>query len=259
MIYVLSGGANLNFKVVGGTSQPTNPKENDIWVNTSTAITSYAISPTIPTNPTEGMVWITAGTYSSVAFNALKKNNITVCPAGCKQYISGAWQNKVAKVYQSGWKSLILYLYSPGNTYDSVTGGYVAAGKVYTSGGAYSSQTPTVTKSGTAMTIVNTAKYGYGITYTKNKISLAGKRALRFKGSYSKAGDNCACLTVWSSVDAAHSGSNRAAFVWLESNGDQDISLDVSSLNDEYYIGFITGAGSSDNVTVTVTELWAEE
>lgn len=36
------GGSNpLNFKVVGGTSAPSNPKENTIWVNTDQKITSW--------------------------------------------------------------------------------------------------------------------------------------------------------------------------------------------------------------------------
>lgn len=35
------GGASLNFKVVGGTSTPASPKENTIWVNTDTEITSW--------------------------------------------------------------------------------------------------------------------------------------------------------------------------------------------------------------------------
>lgn len=35
------GGAGLNFKIVGGTTQHSNPKENTIWVNTSTAVTSW--------------------------------------------------------------------------------------------------------------------------------------------------------------------------------------------------------------------------
>lgn len=35
------GGAPLNFKVVGGTSQPSNPKENTIWVNTDKEITGW--------------------------------------------------------------------------------------------------------------------------------------------------------------------------------------------------------------------------
>ena len=42
-------GGGLNFKVVGGTSAPASPKENTIWVNTSTAITSWDFSATEPT------------------------------------------------------------------------------------------------------------------------------------------------------------------------------------------------------------------
>ena len=38
------GGASLNFKVVGGTSTPSSPKENTIWVNTDAEISSWAFS-----------------------------------------------------------------------------------------------------------------------------------------------------------------------------------------------------------------------
>ena len=48
-VFVLSGGEdNLNFRVINGTSAPASPKERDIWVNTSTAITSWDFSPTQP-------------------------------------------------------------------------------------------------------------------------------------------------------------------------------------------------------------------
>lgn len=36
-----SGSNGLNFKVVGGTTQPTNPCENTIWVDTDIDITSW--------------------------------------------------------------------------------------------------------------------------------------------------------------------------------------------------------------------------
>lgn len=36
-----AGGTSLNFKVVGGTTAPVNPKENTIWVNTDVKITSW--------------------------------------------------------------------------------------------------------------------------------------------------------------------------------------------------------------------------
>lgn len=37
-------GAGLNFKVVGGTTQPSNPSENTIWVNTDKEITGWIFS-----------------------------------------------------------------------------------------------------------------------------------------------------------------------------------------------------------------------
>lgn len=94
-------GVELNFKVVGGTIQPTSPSENMIWVNTSTTITSWVFSATQPTGAT-GMVWIFTGTTSTVEFNALKENGIMVYPMSAKQYVSGAWVDKIVKIYQGG-------------------------------------------------------------------------------------------------------------------------------------------------------------
>ena len=95
-------GVELNFEVVGGTSQPISPKENTIWVNTSTTISSWVFSATQPSNPSNGMVWISTGTSNTVEFNALKKNGIQVYPISAKQYVSGAWKDVTAKSYRSG-------------------------------------------------------------------------------------------------------------------------------------------------------------
>lgn len=46
----VGGGAALNFKVVGGTGAPGNPKENTIWVNTDIPITHWSFSATRPDN-----------------------------------------------------------------------------------------------------------------------------------------------------------------------------------------------------------------
>lgn len=101
------GGGGLNYKVVGGTSAPSNPKENTIWVNTSTEITSHVFSATQPTG-SEGMVWFKTETICNVNFNALKKNVLQVYPLSAKQYVSGAWVDKTAKIYQGGaWKEFV--------------------------------------------------------------------------------------------------------------------------------------------------------
>lgn len=101
------GSGGLNFKIVGGTSEPSNPKENTIWVNTDTDITSWIFGVDEPDEPVDGMVWITVGTSSTVAFNVLKKNAIQVYPISAKQYVGGAWVDKEAKCYQDGeWKAV---------------------------------------------------------------------------------------------------------------------------------------------------------
>lgn len=128
MIFNVSGGggAALNFRVVGGTTAPTNPAENCIWVNTSTPITRWIFSATEPSPAESGMVWISTGTSSTVEFNALKKNNITVYPISAKQFVGGAWVEKTAKSYQSGaWVEWIRYLYKNGNEYTGITGGWI--------------------------------------------------------------------------------------------------------------------------------------
>ena len=112
------GGASLNFKVVGGTTQPTNPSENTIWVNTSTAIPSWAFSSNNPDSPATGMVWFVIGDASTTPLNALKTNGIEMYPMFVRQYNGSSWVDKVAKCYQNGkWITIYvpkLYIYKSG-------------------------------------------------------------------------------------------------------------------------------------------------
>lgn len=96
------GMSELNFKVVGGTSQPVNPKENTIWVNTETEISGWLFSAEDPGSPVEGMVWIILGTTSEVPFNALKKGELYCFPTSCEQYVGGSWASVDAYIYQGG-------------------------------------------------------------------------------------------------------------------------------------------------------------
>ena len=91
------GGSSLNYELVGGTSAPSSPSENTIWINTSTDITSHIFSATEPENPVAGMVCIFVCTSSTVAFSATEENPIIVYPMSAKQYIGGAWVKKTAK------------------------------------------------------------------------------------------------------------------------------------------------------------------
>lgn len=121
-----NGGTHLNFKVVGGTTEPTNPKENVIWVNTNQKITAWAFAADEPVNPVDGMVWFIIGTPSIAEFNALKKNCIQVYPISAKQYSGENWN--VVDIYvckSNKWVSSETYLYYNGNENALLTGGWV--------------------------------------------------------------------------------------------------------------------------------------
>lgn len=129
------GGGGLNFSVVGGTTTPSSKKENLLWVNTASKITSYMFSATEPESPTEGMVWIQVGTSSITEFNALKKNCIKVYPIAALQYIGGVWKSVESKCYQGGqWVEMWngkLYWY--GNKYEYAGGEWTSNNFAYAS------------------------------------------------------------------------------------------------------------------------------
>lgn len=121
------GGAGLNLKVVGGTTQP-NGKDNLIWVNTDTDINAYAFSADEPASPAEGMVWFKTAIESTTPINVDKKNTVMLYPQTAQQYVSGAWVGKTAQVYTNGaWHELWDgYYYKLGEVYEAITGGYSA-------------------------------------------------------------------------------------------------------------------------------------
>lgn len=129
------GGAELNFEVVASTTEPMNPNENTIWVNTD-SINNYYFSATQPENMIDYDVWFHIDTSSTIEFNALKENAIQIYPISAQQYINGTLVMKVAYLQQNGewmqfsWEKL--YLYRNGDQCVSLTGGWEK--KAYVSG-----------------------------------------------------------------------------------------------------------------------------
>ena len=96
------GGGGLNFRVIGGTAQPTSAKGNDIWVNTGVPVNGWSFQTHQPGTLAEGVVWIETAPESAVQFNALKKNAVYVYPKSVKQFVGGEWESMVAHIYQGG-------------------------------------------------------------------------------------------------------------------------------------------------------------
>lgn len=221
-LYGNGSGSELNFKVVGGTTQPENPKENTIWVNTDTAITGWAFSATEPEIPVEGMVWISTGPSSTVAFNALKKNDLQVYPVSAKQYVSAAWVVVTAKTYQDGaWGGWLTtkYLVQDGNAKYAFSKNDERA-SLATSGGYY---------------VFSASDGGYWGMWTS--VDLTGYNALKTEGVFQLSNDganNYTNLCVWPVGTSNPIWSNAVAKVALTTSG---ATLDVSSLTGTYYVG----------------------
>lgn len=244
------GGANLNFKVLGGTSQPASPKENTIWVNTDTAITSWFFSATEPENPVEGMVWIKTGKASGIPFNALKKNTIIVYPQGVMQYASGTWEQKTAEAYQSGaWMDLLPggALYWLGNQFESITGGWKASMQSGNSGG-------TITVNDDFIRI-NKVSGGNVSMVSNNKIDMSGYSTL-----YVDVDATTVPESVVLGVASTNSGSSYTDYVKINVSGTgrKTLSVDIVSVTSGYPYVRLTGGTSAGVGSADVYKVWME-
>lgn len=135
-LYGNGGGIKLPFRVVGGTTQPSNPKDGTIWVKTSVPITQFEFNNYIWDSAGVGMVFISGnvgganptGTNNVVYVLNTKVGGIThrekVTLTGCKQVqgSTGNWVNLDAYRYYGGkWVQFSRYNVIPEFTY---TGDY---------------------------------------------------------------------------------------------------------------------------------------
>lgn len=223
-----SGSAGVNFKIVGGTTQPTAARENTIWVNTDTTISGWVFSATEPTEPAAGMVWLKTGTYSNVEFNALRKNGIQVYPLAAKQYIGSAWVEKTAYSYQGGswvswWDGEI---YSPGDLHETITGGWETQ----------NGHRETVSIGGTGIVFRRDTSGQSGLSAsvnTVNKIDITSYSSLIVTATWgtSKPGYVKIGLT-----DTPGAAPTFIAETTADSSGEGTISLDISSVSGEHYV-----------------------
>lgn len=237
-----NGGSNpLNFVVVDGTTQPSNPKENMFWVNTAQKITGYYFSPTQPENVVAGNVWFRTGIASRSAFNALKKNTVMVYPVYAKQYISGAWADKPVKVYQNGkWSDLYNgELFANGNQYTDLTGGWSSEGwtvseENFTAAGA------TIDDNGiTCLTIAATA---VPLTGTVNKIDLKEAKTIYVTVEEVDA-EQVACIAVTSEKVVSGMGTMTTK---ADITATGEVTLDVSGIEEGYVVVFNYAYGNPD-------------
>lgn len=241
-----SGGGGLNLKVVGGTTQPANPRGNTIWVSTTTAITGYVLSPTQPETGTEGLVWLkTADT--GVEINVGRKNAVLLHLAMSKVYSGGGWVTVEGYAYKSNtWVQfgfLALYkdgIFSTDHTKKEVKGSITYADTYYTA----------VTNGGDA-----------GEAYVVfGPLSLNGCNAVTMRAKFIAPKTNTKfAIMVAKVATATRNNVELKTEVNITDREENTISLDISTLGSGMwyvYAGINTGGGGwQDKRTVQVMEV----
>ena len=252
----VGAGNILNFKVVGGISQPASPAENTVWVNTATDISGYTLSSAqTPAGTAQaGWVHITAQTADMNSMNILKKNGIYMKLTDIYQYENGKWNRKEAYVYTAGqWQqtSAVIVTVYPGR---SVTTMFTANTGVVS-----------------GFSISRTAfEEGYGMVYIT--VNLTGVEQMTVTGSL---GDCCGmCLSATLPQANANPGALSVCSqnsdtgykhdsIWMKTNWDTDSTVtvnetfDVSAYSGNYYLilalyGSHVGKGASKAEITTV-------
>lgn len=259
-LYGNGGGSELNFKVVGGTTQPGNPKENTIWVNTDTAITAWVFSASEPESPIAGMVWIATANTGSVNANLLKKNAVTVCLLSAKQYIGGSWSNKAAYIYQdASWvqfSSELVYLYDTGSECTGITGGWSAY--AYKRSGASSVEiatAPSVSRGSSSMTVTHNSSwecYRGGVVLTNNSVDVTNWETLSISVT---ARTLSAANQALSLILTKTKGNGFTVLASCSLNSTGVKTVNISSISGSCYVG-IYGSGTESSVSVTFNKVY---
>lgn len=218
--------SDLNFKIVGGTTQPTNPTENTIWINTSLNITGWTFDNSAPDYLTTGGCWITTGAAGSIKFSSSLKNNIYIYPKVCNQWDGSKFVKKAMSIYINGsWKKPQYVLYDNGNMVDC-SGEWI-------NGSNFTKNTNNL----------YTGTDGWG--YTAEKIDLTPYSKIYAEGNFSASyGASSVSIAIFSNkpVQIPDGGWSSSQVVLQhsqsQSSGTYSIQrvIDISSLSGSYYI-----------------------
>lgn len=241
------GPDRLKLRVFSGTSAPSAPKENDIWVNTDIPIGGYKFSGVShPTwsNGVSGYVYFTstftdAETYefsTGISFTQNTKCGIYARLLQCWQYNGNEYTRKDAYIYHDKWCKFSDEwdgtLFYSGDQYTGVTGGWTGAD-------SYSPNLTATLMSGT-ITIS-----------TANAVPMDGFSTLKFTGSGNGANSGG---TYAAKCKIINEYGTELASVDFQSNGTYAVS--IAALTGRNYVKF-TANGSRGN-NLDISKVWLE-
>ena len=244
--YVANG--DINFQIIGGTTQPENPKENTLWVDTSEAITGWTFRTDEPNDPVEGMVWL-EHQHVGTEFNAITENSIYVKLAAVFQYKDGSWENRDAEIYQNGEWSVVWNrcLFDAGNQFSAITGGWLQDPEVTMYSGYSNTGSAIITDCMTTSTV--NGKNQCASFKTGNKINLHNVDLLCINvESYTTE-----IVFVIHETGIGDVVGSAVLAQFIKQTG--VVNIDVSSLDGSYYI--IIGAHNGRGYSIN--KVWLEK
>ena len=217
----------FNFMIVGSTTQPENPAENMIWINTDTEIPEWAIRPDEPSSPIEGMIWLQTSTQSNASADLIDENELTVYFVSANKYEHNTWNLVPGKLYKNGeWLDFVAdtAIYKNGVENTVLTGGW--------------STTGTVTDNGSTLVF----KGANVKAATTKKIGFSGFSRLVFIAS------NAAGATAYVGYGATNSEFTAKASIADYRNDLTTYSVNIAD-DGEYYI-IVQSASGSNPLTI---------
>lgn len=236
-------GGSLDFRVVGGTTQPASPRENTLWVNTANDITGYAIGAEVPASPSEGFVWIMTRDGTKSRFSVSSRKEVMVYPAGAYQFISNVWTVKALWLYQNAaWEQVVFYLYKEGEVFTPLTGGWKDTSQ---SGGRVTFQENRVymTYSGSTNRVA--------VIYPNNAIDYTGFTTLHFDFEVTALGSGTSVIGFYYGVGTDNTDTSANGGFLSGHNGSRtsrmnrgEKTIDVSGIDRSYFVKVSASLGT---------------
>ena len=247
--FLYGGGTGGGLKVVSGLSEPTNPKENMVWVKSDKAGKTFVFGETEPEAPADGLIWFCGSLATLKKASVYADNAWTRVDASV--YTNGAWQ-------QFSWERRYLIR-------DGVPNVEFVANKAYHSVTYKDGYTPT------APTIAGTTSDGYyrinlassskcGLVTTKAAIPLAGFDALHVVAKTNAQSGYVQVCGLWNTPTPTYATEQVVARVNLPISGqaEDERTLNLTSAEgNALYVGCrVLAYGSS--VNIQIKDLWLE-
>ena len=249
-----SGGSGLSLRVLGGTTQPTSPREGTIWVNTSAEKPDYIISESQPGSPASGLAWIKLGS-DGVSLPVDKKGTLAITLAGCAVWSGSIWDNVDAWAYTGGkWVQFsyaILYLYRDGNQYTEITGGF----RNFAWLDGYSKK-GTMTLLQNKIRLVDDGSSSCAVPSKRINLSKYKKLIVKKTSPYFKA-NNRTFLAV-SGSEFVYNTADLAARMEISQVNPGEYALDISDLSGDFLVGVFQFAVPTVTYTIEFSELRLE-